>query len=466
MNDDLEIQGKVQLPEGTPDRETLRVWMSALLDGELDADSTEILYTAFEHDESLLEEFEAFAASLHSQDAALSAFEAETLTNAVLAATTPEALDDTEDAACRLASAAADDELSAQDADTFATQLFVQAEAVEEFLLAQEAVHHALNAAVDAAPSVVDAVATATSEDERLAVLLQAAGDDLLTTAETDELDNLLAAAKGDVADLVLSPMALEGIGVGLNAICQHPAAALAGQRAVATVELEQQAQQLAYLMADDEASAADAEAYASLYAELGDDVIGELLDEGMLPSDVNEVIGVSLAALADHPDAKRAGEAALQAIAAEQAQVEQAQTTTPAVVDAQPGLFTRIAEFFHRHTASAPVAFAAAAALLFVVVKGPGEAPATLHPNNDNGTVVDTVVNKTVDVATQNPSDDVDLGPELAVLSGDIDLLNDNSAVEVEALEAGSPTAMVFSTEASNITVIWVGELDDGAAE
>jgi hypothetical protein len=133
MSDDLEHPGGGPLSEGWSvatevDRETLRVWMSALLDGELDAARTEMLYTAFERDESLLEEFEAFAASLQSQDAALTAFEAENLTNAVLAATLPDAVlgeesATAEDTACRLASVAADDELSAGDVDAFASQL-------------------------------------------------------------------------------------------------------------------------------------------------------------------------------------------------------------------------------------------------------------------------------------------------------------------------------------------------------
>jgi hypothetical protein len=61
--------------------------------------------------------------------------------------------------------------------------------------LAQEAVHCALNTAIDVAPSVAEAVLEATSGDERLAVLLQAAGDDLLTSAETHELDALLSVA-------------------------------------------------------------------------------------------------------------------------------------------------------------------------------------------------------------------------------------------------------------------------------
>jgi hypothetical protein len=264
--------------------------------------------------------------------------------------------------------------------------------------------------------------------------------------------------------------MALEGIAVGLNAIGQHPAAELAGQRAVASIELEQNAQRLAHLMADGEASAADEQAYASLYAELGDDVIADLLDANLLPTDVDETVAVSLSALVEHPDAKRAGDAALQAIAAERSQAAQAASMSSSTAPTEPGFFARVADFFQRHTASAPVAFAAAAALLFVVVRGPGETVPSLPPKaTGNGNVVDAVIKTTSDAAKKaidGLGDGVDLGPELAVLSGDIDMLSDNSAVEVEALEAGSPTAMVFSTEASNITVIWVGELDDGAVE
>ncbi|MCP4501336.1 MAG: hypothetical protein GY822_15365 [Deltaproteobacteria bacterium] len=472
-----------------PTGEELRVWMSALLDGELAEKETELLYAAMETDEALLEEFEAFSASLCSQDAALSTLENEALTNAVLAATTPDALDDSSDALCRLASLAVDAELDSSaeplDASSFSNDMFANemgAQEVFSFLASQEAIHQVLNAPANAEEmqeafaASSEAILAAVDADERFSILLQAVSDDLLSDAEQVELDACVAAAQGDFSDLVLHPVILEGIEAGLSAIAHHPAAALAGQRVLAQVELDVKVQNLAHLFMDNEATEEESDSFRELMFEFSDDQVEDYLQAGLLiDNHVDEAMHATFAAFAEYSEAKQAGDAALQAIAAElaitakDAQQETAKQNRPdtQVVEndaqnnaAENGFMGTITKLFHQifSSAATPALFAAGAALLFFVNQGPDQAP---EPLRVDANYLGSVIQEPVGLGTPATKPDDELAAELAYLGSEVPLLSDNSAVEVQALEAGSATAMVFSTEATNITIIWVGELE-----
>lgn len=78
---------------GLPDRETLLVWMSAFLDGELPPEDEAILLQAMEQDPELVELFEKISEAFHpAMSGALDAEEARELTENVLLAVAPAGL--------------------------------------------------------------------------------------------------------------------------------------------------------------------------------------------------------------------------------------------------------------------------------------------------------------------------------------------------------------------------------------
>jgi len=103
-------------------------------------------------------------------------------------------------------------------------------------------------------------------------------------------------------------------------------------------------------------------------------------------------------------------------------AQVERALATAPARVTAPVSIFSRVARF-------APAGLAVAALALFVLLGRVDDPRPTIEP---------------------------DLPVDL-VASAPFDVLPDNTST-VEALETGGGSAVVFSTPASHITIIWVG--------
>lgn len=170
--------------------------------------------------------------------------------------------------------------------------------------------------------------------------------------------------------------------------------------------------------------------------------------------------IGEALAAFSASPQvarlAKRAGAAALQAIAAEQENARRAarpavaattNTTTVTV-----SLWARVRQVFAQ--GFVPLAVAGAAAAAFFVV-GTGE-PRVATPAG-GGHLAE--VQRSL-MAALEP---VILATGLQATDGtELPVIDDNSA-DVEAIDA-TGTTMVFETAASNITVIWVAGLDDEA--
>ena len=128
---------------------------------------------------------------------------------------------------------------------------------------------------------------------------------------------------------------------------------------------------------------------------------------------------------------------------------------STPArpvpAVEPAPSLFARLGALFA--ATRAPLAFAGAAFALFFVVGRSAETVTT--PSNDD-------VRRDILAAWERVVDDDSQGSDIARAYGDLPLLADNSA-DVEAIDSAG-TTVVFATESSNITVIWVDvEAEEG---
>lgn len=162
---------------------------------------------------------------------------------------------------------------------------------------------------------------------------------------------------------------------------------------------------------------------------------------------------GEALAAAAGSPvfqkAAQRAGEAALHALAAEAARAAPSTPapSTPRAVE-RLGLLARLRRVLGSLTV--PLGFAASAAALFFVLREPGSASSDLAAREAAKKALFDALAPTV------VADSVDLA------AADLPLLADNSA-DVEAIDA-TGTTMVFATEQSNITVIWIA--DDGDSQ
>lgn len=153
-------------------------------------------------------------------------------------------------------------------------------------------------------------------------------------------------------------------------------------------------------------------------------------------------------------PYAQRAGAAALQALAAVALQSATASSGAPAkaagtraVVVTEP-LWARVWRAVS--SARTPLGFAMAAGALFFVLSGPAPVVAVANaPDRDAGRRALMTALAATPALTDAP------------VTGDLPLLADNSA-DVEALDA-TDTTVVFSTEGSNITVIWVDAEEQG---
>jgi hypothetical protein len=366
------------MTDANPNRETLLMWMSAHLDGELGEREQEILFKAMETDPELLIEFEQIAsfASLPDTPAAFapppttSGFGpddqvdfAAALTDSVLAAVAPEAVSDTANGAAQLASLYVDGELND---NQNILRTMERSPAAASAVLGLVSTSEAVGAALSEAPSTpftqsaVEPIAThvdqAIADDERADILTSAALDGSLREAEARELEELQAAGAGSVGP-------------------------------------------------------------SFIWAA--------------------EAAGVALRASAEDPMAAKAGAAALQAIAAADHQAEAAAKKAEPTLVAQPPLLERVRMWF------IPLATAAAAAVAFVVLEGPGvDTDKPLIPSDFFAELI--------------PEEPLDLA---AVET--IEVLSDNEA-DVQALDSGATVAAVFSTEAHGITVIWVPEPEE----
>jgi hypothetical protein len=372
-NDSLfDTSGPVALPEG----EELQIWLSAFADGELPDPHAELLTAALEQDPALLAQLELIAATSAT---ALSASESASLTDGILAAVAPTALD--AEAADRLASLVADDALDDAGLAHLHASLAAQAQQVADFLDVTDATraqaeagaeHPSLDALLAPMP---DLVADVVADDLRCAELSSLAVDGVITDREVDELTQLLTE----------SP-----------AHRDHREAGLAAFTAVS------EATQLA----------------------------------------LEHVTGA--------PEAARAGAAALQAIGAAQAQADaeaaRQQSRVPAVREHEAGLIGWLADRFRY---LAPVAFAGAAAAVFFAVSDPRQ----LDPQGQP-------IDAPVDDILHTLEDDLEeeLEQQKVALNEDLALLGDNHS-DVLSIDTGSRATLVYETEASNITVIWVSD-------
>ena len=373
-------------PNSKPDRDTLLLWMSAHLDGELAETEQEILFQSMESDPELLVEFEELAnfASIPETAAAFAHpptasgygpgdqvdFQS-ALTDSVMFAVEPSAVSDTANGAAHLACLYIDGQLDRANSQLEQTMKRSDAAASAVFALAttSEAVSVTLDSTAETA-FVKDAVAglarqveLGIAQDERAAILFSGALDGELNTKEQDELATLQAASAG--------PFSLE--------------------------------------------VAASDFVHAS------------------------EAAGAVLRASAEDPMAKRAGEAALKAIAAYEANARASEKAAPKAPAVSFG--ERLRGWFKP---AIPLVAGAAAVFAFMVLPQ-GEAP--VEP-----------VDKPVVI------DFAKLLPEVDPTDANIDnleLLDDNTA-EVQAIDSGSQVAAVFSTEAHGVTVIWVPEPEE----
>ncbi|MCC7112518.1 MAG: zf-HC2 domain-containing protein [Deltaproteobacteria bacterium] len=344
------------------------------------------------------------------------------------------------------------------DGELSAAEEVVVQEALErdpELLLAFEALSRARlpGAALggDAAAALTASILAATSGEvpataagvQQLASL---AMDGALDEAHTRQLDRTLAEHP------TLAPLA-EGLVATTEAV--QVAARAVGEAAAAKGLLQPVPERVERAVAA--ADRAGALVSGALDGALSADEAAELA--AALPGAVELVAplaaarhaGEALAAAAQSPvfqkAAQRAGEAALHVLAAEAARAAPAAPSTPRAVE-HPGLLARLRRVLGGLTV--PLGFAASAAALFFVLREPGSASSDLAAREAAKKALFDALAPTV------VADSVDLA------AADLPLLADNSA-DVEAIDA-TGTTMVFATEQSNITVIWIA--DDGDSQ
>lgn len=299
-----------------------------------------------------------------------------------------------------------------------------------------------LTAAVlaEAAPHEVP---EATAGVERLA---QLALDDALPPGGAERLEQLLAANGGawamDVAGLAAS---VEATRVASAAVAAVPQMAARLQDVAERVDAHRAATERLGLLAS---GAADDALTASESAELHG-----LLSSSADPDEVPAIAGArhageALRAAAVSPAfaglAARAGTAALHVLEA-----EAAQKTAPARTLQEGRRPSWLARFFEvLAVARAPLALAGAAAAVFFLVQSPRGAESGTGANNEDAQ------RELYATLAQRMLADVPAEPV------DLPLLADNRA-DVEAID-GTSTTVVFSTESSGITVIWLAGTEE----
>ncbi len=278
--------------------------------------------------------------------------------------------------------------------------------------------------------------------------LTHLAVDGACTPAQAQRLDQFLDApdhaatafAFAAAVDVTRAAVHLDGVPEIARSLQTLP------EHVLAKVERTERAWALSAGAVDAQLSAAEENELVGL---CGADVAH--LDELQIQSQLTAHVAEALRAAADSAAflrlADKAGAAALQAIAATQRQQAPAkQTTTPSV---SPSFFARLRSALGH--ALAPLAAVTAAAAVFVLISQ-SDPPTSKDP--DPGAFAE-LQRHFLDVVAP-----VVLAENHSVPTTELALLGDNTA-EVEAIDATS-TTMVFSTDASNITVIWVAGLDD----
>ena len=342
------------------------------------------------------------------------------------------------DALLMMLSAYLDGELTASEEQTVLDALSQNPDLIEAF----EAMSAARLVGSDLSRSEADELtagilaATAPAEmadsAEGALALASMAADDALDAAATARLDQLLPRVPDAVHGFVAS---LEATQQTLRAVSSIPLVAESLRSVPDHVDAQVAAAERVGALCS--AALDDALTPAEL-AELGDRV-----DEHVAyASFAGEALRVASSSPAFARLGAKAGAAALHAIDAE---ARQAAVVVPAQPVERVSIFASFTAFFS--AARAPLAFAGAAAALFFVLKTEG--------NLGDGGIAKS------DAAAQellNAASKVVLAE--APVTGDLPLLADNSA-DVEAIDT-TGTTVVFSTESSNITVIWVAAEDD----
>lgn len=392
-------------PRPHPDKDTLLMMLSAYLDGELAAADEAVVLDALSQDAELLEVFEAMSAArldgIAGLPGPLGPDEADALTASVMAATEPAEVPATVEGALYLASLGLDDALDGRGA----TRL--------HDLLQEPAIR-------DAAPVVAGFVFS---------------------------VEATQAALRG-VAEVA-------SVKAGLGSLPDHVDARLA------TVE---RTGVLASAACDDALVPAEATELGALLEGLRGDPDGLL----GITTDLAHArhLGEALRAASDAPAfarlGARAGAAALQALEAEarQEQNQEQKETQAAALAARndapaPPSSTWLSRLRGAFAAArAPLALAGAATAVFFVLREPA-------PHDDASPGAETVAAREatekalLEALARNVLTEAPSAP-----SGDLPLLADNSA-DVEAIDA-TDTTVVFSTESSNITIIWLASEED----
>lgn len=388
-------------PRPHPDKDTLLMMLSAYLDGELAAADEAVVLDALSQDAELLEAFEAMSAARLDGIAGLPG------------------------------------PLGADEADALTASVMAATEPAE-------------------VPATVDG-----------ALYLASLGlDDALDGRGAARLHDMLQepairdaapVVAGFVFSVEATQAALRGVAevasvkAGLGTLPDHVDARLA------TVE---RTGVLASAACDDALAPAEATELGALLEGLRGDPDGLL----GVTTDLAHTrhLGEALRAASDAPAfarfGARAGAAALQALEAE-AHQEQRETQAAALAARNDAPAPPSTSWLSRlwgafAAARAPLALAGAAAVIFFVLREPaphdGASPGTETVAAREATEKALLEALARNVLTEAPS----------APSGDLPLLADNSA-DVEAIDA-TDTTVVFSTESSNITIIWLASEED----
>lgn len=345
-------------------------------------------------------------------------------------------------------------------------------DALEALAHLQQTTHRVMggwyDADVDALPGVVAALPAAAATGPMGAMVLASlVADHEATQAQVGRLSALAESAEAAaVIEALATIEATRAIAARPGAACS-PALACIREQVMSDVERIERVRALAAAAAD---GALDAAETTELWALVGDDdALAESVAEAVMArvseAGPDRAIGEALRAFAEAHVvvalAERAGRAAEQAIAAGAAPATAAKTaaTTATTTAATTAAKTAATASWWSTVRQAltgglvPVLGAAAAAVAFVVIGG--EAPGT-----------DGEARLARLQAAQSALMEV-LAP-IALTSGmgseatSLPVLQDNAA-DVQAIDAAG-TTMVFETEASRITVIWVAGLDEDA--
>ncbi len=306
---------------------------------------------------------------------------------------------------------------------------------------------------------------------EAAETLAQLCRDGAATPAQQRRLEQLLdtpSPMQADLADAVASFVAAADVARAAVSVDAAPSFAGSLQslpdHVLAKVERTERGWALSAAAVDGELGAAEVNELAGLCGA-DDGIFAEL----SLQSCHALHVGEALRAAADSPQfmrlAERAGAAALQAIGAVQLQQSQQQTrsvTTSSMTSSMtssttgPSLLERLRGLMGSAFGGAAPLLGATAALFAFVIIGKGTTPSPSLPDPALAANAFAALQQ----AFVDAGEPIVMADNRAVPNTELAVIGDNSA-DVEAIDA-TGTTMVFSTAESNITVIWVAELDD----